>query len=178
MKIKLLLLCLSIVTGAGALCQKIIISGEETNRKIKWSDFREKVDSSAYDAYTKWMVDFKLNGVRFKQDSTIVANYEVILTYDPQKSWVRKGSQTNYLLLHEQGHFNLGILCMNEMLQGFKDTSFKQAGLQKAIQNFVTAIIEKYDALNLQYDEQTNHGNNKTEQEKWNMFFAENLKGK
>jgi hypothetical protein len=86
--------------------------------------------------------------------------------------------ETDELLTHEQGHFNLGILCMQEVLQTYKKMYFTKDDYLSQLHNLLVDTIKKYNDLGLKYDEETAHGRNKKKQEKWNIFFDNNLQVK
>jgi hypothetical protein len=164
------LICLS------CLSQKIIINGQETNRKLNWPDFTGKVDtSSPFFAYTHYNIKSKLGNIRIIGDSVNIGNFEVTLELDPNKSWAKNDKVTSELLIHEQGHFNLGILAMKEILDRFKESKFTRSNYNTELQNIVNDALKKYNNMSVQYDEETNHSKNKQEQMKWNDFFSKNL---
>jgi hypothetical protein len=152
--------------------QKIIIGGQETNRQLIWSDFSGIVDnSSPYYAVTRWNLRYTFDN-QFKGDSLVIANIQAILELDPLRSWVKKGKETNELLVHEQGHFNIGILCMNEMIRAMQKTSFMQNNFMSLFSKIINEITSKYYVMGQQYDQETSHGTRKKRQQKWNEFFT------
>jgi len=178
MKAKLLLLLL-VLTETNCLCyaQKIIIKGEETTRPLQWSDFTGAVDStSPFFAYTWWRINYRIANAQTRGDSVIITSFEVRLELDPLRSWVKKEKETDDLLVHEQGHFNFGILCMDEFLAAYSKLHFTKDNLHTAIQNLFSAILKEYHDMGERYDQETNHGMNKQVQAKWNSFFREQLK--
>jgi hypothetical protein len=165
-----LLICLS------GFCQKIIINDQETNRKLTWSDFTGQVDqSSPFFAYTFYNIKTKWSNIRIIGDSVNIGNFEITLELDPTKSWSKNDKVTPELLIHEQGHFNLGILAMKEMLDRLKESKFTKSNYITGLQNIVSEALKKYNNMSVQYDEETHHSDNKQEQIKWNDFFSKNL---
>jgi hypothetical protein len=176
MRITLLLLFITGVFYVKANGQKIIIDGKETNRKLAWSDFTGKPDpNSSFFAYTWWKLSYSYSGTEPDADSVRVKNFDAKLQLDKEKSWVKKGRETDELLVHEQGHFNVGILCVREMVATMNAKRFPREGLQAAIQSTFNEVLQKYKAMGQQYDSETQHGNNKEVQEQWNSFFKERL---
>jgi hypothetical protein len=160
-----------------ASSQKIIIKGQETKRKLTWPDFTGNPDpSSSLFAYTYYNLRYKYGNVRFIEDSAIIGGFEVILELDPQKSWAKADKVTDELLVHEQGHFNIGILCMREILSAFEETRFKKSDFNNKLQNMFTQSMNKYHNMTLQYDDETRHYQNKEQQLKWNQFFSDQLR--
>lgn len=176
MKTKLCLLLLSIAISSICYSQKIIINGEETLRKLQWFDFTGKPDNpSPFYAYTSWKLKSRMGDVQFKNDSVIIKSFEVQLELDSVKSWVKTDKATDELLLHEQGHFNFGILCMNEIRATQKKMSFTLAKFQSELQELFRTHVKKYKDMEAKYDQETSHGKNKEQQEKWNTFFQQQL---
>lgn len=123
MKIKLPALLISSILINFCYCQKVIISGEETSRKLVWTDFIGEIDrTSPYFAHTQWNLNYRFGNVQFRGDTAVIGSFELKLELDPSKSWLKKDKATDELLIHEQGHFDCGLLCMNELLATYKKT--------------------------------------------------------
>jgi hypothetical protein len=90
--------------------------------------------------------------------------------------WAKKDKVNNELLKHEQGHFDIGILCMREILSIYKQSKFTKANFSSLLQSIITDTSKKYNEMGLRYDTETRHSANKEHQEKWNTFFEEKLK--
>lgn len=164
------LFCLNIFS------QKIIISGEETNRKLVWSDFTGKVDKSApYYAYTRFKIGFQTGNIDVIGDSVSIDKFEVNVELDPKESWAKKDKVSDALLIHEQGHFDIGILCMREILANYRQAKFTRTNVNYTIQTIVNNASRKYHEMTLKYDKETNHSADKEQQAKWNLFFSEML---
>ena len=162
------------IIASTAFSQVVIINGKEENRNLVWADFTGKPDKSEpHFAYTYWNISYKMDNVRESGDSVILDNFRVIVELDPKKSWAKKDNLTDELLVHEQGHFDLGILCMNEIAALAKQTKLQKHNFSYTIQNIMGKTISKYSALMSKYDFETNHSKNKEQQKKWNQFFAE-----
>lgn len=175
MKPKYILLFAIILFVTDCFSQTIIISGEKTSRKLKWSDFSGKPDkSSGHYAYTWWNINYRTGQAEMKGDSIYFPNLVITLILDPDKSWRLKDKETDDLLKHEQGHFDVGILCMNELLEKMKGP-FARGG-QSGYQIVFNQTLAKYTQMGAKYDYETQHSRNKEEQKKWNEFFEENVK--
>jgi predicted secreted Zn-dependent protease len=82
---------------------------------------------------------------------------------------------TDALLEHEQGHFNIGIMCVREFLSIIKSTKFIKSQYSARLKQIFQVVSDKYQQMHTQYDAETNHSINRTAQEKWNTFFKENI---
>lgn len=97
------------------------------------------------------------------------------LELNGNKSWVKKGRETENLLTHEQGHFDIGLLCLFELIQTFDSTKFVRSDLPTKHRVLFQTTLEKYQALSLRYDAETNHSKNLGVQIKWNHFLNNEL---
>lgn len=154
--------------------QQTFIGGKEGARPLQWSDFSGKPDKSApYDAYTYWNIRSKMNPVPFHGDTAVVTG--TVWVELGEKSWLKEGRGTEELLRHEQGHFNIGRLCMLEIAEKIKTTYFSRSDYGGKLTALFRETIEKYRTLELKYDADTRHSANKEEQGKWNAYFDEKL---
>ena len=157
--------------------QDIIINGVNKNRLLNWEDFKGPPDQSmSYDAYTHWNINYTSKGISFKGDTAKVAGFSVTLTFNENLSWVKPEKQTGYLLKHEQGHFDIGLICQQEIIKQLSSTVFFKTGFQEKIQSVFSSVLDKYRLLGIKYDEETDHSKNKTAQNTWNGFFDTELK--
>lgn len=168
-----LLICTSML----AFSQDVIINGVNQNKPLTWSDFKGIPDvNSSADAFTVWNITYSLNDISFKGDTIKINKFSIKLEFDERRSWSKPEKQSNTLLKHEQGHFDLGLICQREIQEQFSGTVFFKSDFQNKIQTIFTSILGKYQQLGLKYDEETNHSRNQLAQENWNVFFATKLK--
>jgi hypothetical protein len=167
-----LLISINIVVCA----QAIVINGKQTNRPLTWDDFRAEPDpSSSHFAYTYWNILYKYDAFDFKYDT---AKWQVNISVElGNNSWKRKDKVTDTLLRHEQGHFNIGILCAMETQEKVNHTAFFRYDYQSRLMAIIREKIEKYRKIEEQYDRETQHYTNREQQWKWDRFFASKLKG-
>ena len=76
------------------------------------------------------------------------------------------------LLEHEQGHFDIGKLCLKEFLTLYHNTTFHKKDMDATMKNIFYTTMHKYDELGVQYDRETDHSQQKEAQQHWNTFFA------
>ena len=171
---KLIFLCTIFVSGflLNTSAQQVIINDKPGQRLLTWDDFKGRPDESAsHGAYTYWNLSYKYAGTEPNGENVSFKDLELTLKFDIIKSWVKETKATPELLKHEQGHFELGRLCQLEILSIVKKTSFDKTGFQLQFKAIFKNTLEKYKALGLKYDEETNHSLNKEKQEEWNNFF-------
>ena len=156
--------------------QKVIIGGAEGARPLVWTDFTGAADAtSPYHANTKWNLRYQTGTVQFRGDSTLMPDFAITLELSGDGSWVKKGKETPELLRHEQGHFDLGRICMAELLAAVKKLTLTPDNFKPSMQGLFQRTMARYHDMGTRYDAETVHGTNKEAQEKWNGFFAEQL---
>jgi Bacterial protein of unknown function (DUF922) len=167
---------LLIFSGHAAFCQEVIINGTDKNRPLTWDDFTGKPDKgSPHDANTYWKLNYSYQGVTFKGDTAKLTGFQVKLELDKTLSWIKDGKETANLLKHEQGHFNIGLLCQKKIIKLFNNTVFFRSDFQNKVQTIFKTAFDEYTMIGRKYDEETDHSKNRESQEKWNDFFAKEL---
>jgi hypothetical protein len=175
---RFILLCTFFAAAYGVSAQKILVNGKEASPQLTWDDFKGKPDkSSPFFAYTYWSITYTYDAFSFKGD-TVKWNVQIILDLT-KDSWKKKDKLSDSLLKHEQGHFDIGVLCAQECQSLVNATVFlKNTDYLYNLRRIVGNTVEKYKRMNGQYDSETNHGKNRPAQFKWDTFFAEGLKKK
>ena len=108
-----------------------------------------------------------------------VLNFNVRVLMDNDQSWMDKhkiysAEMMAEVLKHEQGHYNLAYLEQQELLRTVSHTVF-YANYRKVAQNIFDRVDAKYQQLNLDYDNDTQHMTNREQQHSWDMFFKKHL---
>ncbi len=90
------------------------------------------------------------------------------------KSWVK--NETDYLLSHEQLHFDIAELYNRKFKKAVSEIKFETKKIEETIPNiFLRFNKERIKNQNL-YDEETRHGESKVQQEIWIKKINNELK--
>ena len=141
-------------------------------------DFQDTPHSESGNiAYTDCYIYF--NYIPHYRKSFYVLDFQVELKLNTEKSWIDKEKITSPALMreilkHEQGHYNIAYMEQQEVLRAVSKVVFHDDYLEVA-KNIFRTINAKYQQLNLDYDEDTNHSLNKVQQHSWDMYFAKRL---
>ncbi len=124
---------------------------EIRNRNIEWSDFSGKIDqTSQWDAVTNWITLYSFAPPTFDGDQARVKiTVRLFLKAD---SWTKPNKQTDRLLEHERGHFNIGRICANEIESTINSMNFDRNNYHKQIDEVYWKIIEKYKEIKEEYE--------------------------
>lgn len=131
------------------------------NRELTWDDFQGEVaEDSPYAAMTYWYIYYRWEGNKVRAESC----------FQTSKSWIRDEKQSDYLLKHEQLHFDIAQLHIR-LFQKKLMSATNSAQVKKRFDETLRAAKQ----MQAQYDEETQHSRNKIEQRRWNQWIAEQL---
>ncbi len=174
---KCICLALIICFGTLAFSQDVIINGVIKNRPLIWADFKGEPDrGSSYDASTYWTMNYNIKGISFRGDTAKISGFSIVLSLQEKLSWSKSEKQTDVLLKHEQGHFDLALICQREAIRELSSTIFFKNDFKDKIPTIFSSILKKYQSLESKYDEETDHSKNRAAQDTWNNFIAGELK--
>jgi FtsZ-binding cell division protein ZapB len=141
--------------------------------KLEWSDFKMKAEAdSRHAALSHCGMTMAMS-----HDETEMT-FKIKALFDPAQSWVKSDEPSDYLLAHEQLHFDIYERYVRELRKALKTIEF--GGDIKAIPEQVQALYQSVnDRLNQaqeDYDRETKHSLDKEAQLEWNERIAADLK--
>jgi hypothetical protein len=140
----------------------------DKNRKLTWNDFKGIPDMNHKgSAVTSSGFAYSWNG----QDNgeTLFLNISVYAFFTKSKSWMKKGVDNAYHLLHEQRHFDITMAGAENFVRELKKASFSTENYRKLINQIFDRVYDENIALQHQYDRETRNSLDKEKQEKWNQ---------
>ena len=145
------------------------------NLKLTWDDFKgeQNVESNAV-AVTASGITFSYK-VRKANSKIIDFTPSVEAHFYPQKSWVKLELADDYILAHEQLHFDiteLHVRKLKKQISALKVTQNLGSILDKLHRN----INNELSKMQNQYDSESINSINKEVQNKWEAFIAKELK--
>lgn len=144
-------------------------------RDVTWDDFKGRAPSrTPYIAMTWSAIRFSFSG------EGSVVNVSVETVFDPKQSWKKK-DVTDYILNHEQGHFDLTEVHSRMLRKEIQESKFKKyesigTDLQKMFQKNYDLCGKMQD----QYDKETDHSKKKEPQGEWDTkinYMLDSLAG-
>ena len=103
-----------------------------------------------------------------KKKAIIVAKAEVNISTISADCWVVSSKKTDYLLKHEQGHYDIMALGAREFYNKILTlTAADENKLEKKIKDLNAQIQAKVNKVNKRYDSQTNHSLDASMQQTW-----------
>ena len=139
----------------------------QSQRLLTWSDFAGKpiadhfagaITSSGFGYHAQSMHDGR-------QIEVVV---EVYVYFHKKQSWKKDRIHTTYHLAHEQRHFDITRLGAQEFFDRLKNSRLTAKNYQSFMQRLFSEVHAKNNALQDQYDRETNHSINIEKQMEWN----------
>lgn len=132
------------------------------NKKLSWADFKKINNKAKSAALTTSGITYVINEY---------ANYNEILVscfFDKKESYCNGNSNTDYILNHEQRHFDITYIFCNKFISRLKEQGNLNDKNSLIIYNQIIDECERYQE---KYDLETNNSINAVEQQKWNKII-------
>lgn len=146
-------------------------------RQLSITDFKGAPDalSKALAATSSgFMMQYEMKG----DYSGNTANVELVPYFEIQKSWMKPGGKTAYVLQHEQLHFDITAIKTYELAAAIKNHTFTMANFKEEITSLQKQYSKEMELMQAQYDEETSHGIFKEKQNLWQARIKNELKEK
>jgi hypothetical protein len=153
-----------------------VADGDKINwsksRKLTWDDFKEPVpeNKTSTVAYTNSGYGYKLS---YNQDS---ATFTIDCYFDKTKSWVKKDQANDYILKHEQGHFDITYTNSLRLRKTLKEHRFTLQNINDEVKKIMNTSYDDNSKEQDLYDSETNHSIIKEKQEEWNKRIEKDIK--
>ena len=134
------------------------------DRKLTWADFKGVPDTKAFPntlAVTNSGFGFETGFNVFKEGGLFVE-----ATFNNYGSWVIPKGRNDYVLRHEQIHFDLTEIYSRKLRKTFADAKIKPQEGARAKQIF-DAIFAELNKRQKKYDSETKHGEKERTQKYW-----------
>ena len=134
------------------------------DRKLTWDDFKGVPDRKAFPntlAVTNSGFGFETGFNAFK-----TGNLFVQATFNNYGSWVIPKGRTDYVLRHEQIHFDLTEIYSRKLRKAFDEAKIKPHEGARAKKIF-DSIFEELNKRQKKYDSETKYGEKNATQEYW-----------
>ena len=130
------------------------------SRKLTWGDYKAKPnpDSDAAASTTTYLgIDYNITSTRF--------SYNIESRFSKTRSWGLH--KTDYILSHEQGHFDIAELFARKLHKEMSAYKFNKKTYQKDLRKIYEDVTNEKEEMQNNYDRDTNHSINRKEQAEW-----------
>jgi hypothetical protein len=92
-------------------------------------------------------------------------SYEVTCNFSKTKSWGLM--KTDYILAHEQGHFDITEICARRLHQALSAYTYNRRTYKQDLTRIYNNIVSQKEQMQENYDHETDHSRNKAVQAEW-----------
>ena len=144
------------------------------NNKLIIDDFKGKpAENSVAVAITSSGVSFKAGFKSSGSKATLIIT--VSCNFDKNLSWMKEHGKNEYVLRHEQHHFDITYLSTLAFIKKLKAADFTIRNYKHKLKTLYTTTMQEMEQLQYQYDGETHNGQLKDKQLSWNRKIDERL---
>ena len=130
------------------------------DRKLQWQDYRAEPDTrSGAAASTSTQIGFEYH-IRDNKPE-----YIITCKFSKTKSWGRY--KNDYILSHEQGHFDIAEIFTRKLVKALRDYSFNINNYRNDLRKLYTDAMNQKERFQQQYDRETDYSRVKEKQDEW-----------
>lgn len=151
------------------------MSWNET-KKLTWADFQSTPDNNSE------AVALTASGITFGYSLKTTSNNRIVdfsvsveSHFYPKKSWYLKDRANNYILAHEQLHFDITELYARRFRKELTKVKVNQ-NLKKQLRALHKSINKSLNETQKKYDAESNHSINVDIQKQWEVLIHSELK--
>ena len=140
---------------------------------LSWGDFQGAVNAASREsaAATHCGIGFRAGKVGAGGKPGIV----VYNTFYINKSWVKPDAKMPAILLHEQGHFDLCEIYTRALKSRMADVDMNAVSLKSVLEEIYFDVKKQYERRQQAYEDETVHGTNFAQQQRWHDIIAREL---
>jgi hypothetical protein len=141
------------------------------NQNLAWSDFKGTPDNNSF-AGAVTASGFAFDSQMNFDGTNIYLNIGIYTFFTKSDSWKKPQINSDYHLMHEQHHFDITRLSTEIFLNEVNKAGFTKANYTSLLTSLFNKAYKQNDAIQQQYDKQTNHSLNVGMQNEWNNKIA------
>lgn len=137
-------------------------------KKLTWADYKAQPDprSDAAATTTTYL------GIEYNIDRDGFS-YKILCRFSKDRSWGLH--KTDYILGHEQGHFDIAEIFARKLHKELGEYRFNKRTYQQDLKNIYERLMREKEETQNQYDRETNHSINRKKQSEWQARIEEML---
>ena len=142
------------------------------DRPLTWADFKGTPDATNKQEAAATCTELIITPDNQSKDSI---KYFVYAQAVKNKSWKIKKDESDYILKHEQTHFDIAELFARKLRKELSETAFTTKTLNSQVEKIFRKFYKLLEEEQNKYDKETNHSIIKEKQEEWNKKILEDL---
>jgi hypothetical protein len=132
----------------------------QESKKLTWDDFKApplKIGNTA--ALTTTHLGFSYSVSHGK------VSYKIDCGFQKSRSWGLV--KNDWILKHEQGHFDVAEIFARKLYKQVSEYKFNKSSFQKDLDAIYQSVMDEKEKYQQQYDDETDYSRNKPKQEDW-----------
>lgn len=137
-------------------------------KRLTWDDYLAQpptISDAAAITSTALGVEYHL------KNNTLT--YSITCRFSKNNSWGRH--KTDYILQHEQGHFDITELFARKLAKQLREYKFNPRKYQEDVSNIYKTLMDEKEEYQNKYDKETDFSRNKPQQEEWLLKIRDEL---
>lgn len=144
----------------------------DAHNKLTWKDFKDTLITDSHRAAAT-NSGIRLDFTQTEQNSLTV---NAICAMYPDGSWVDSTRKSDYILLHEQYHFNITEYWCRKLKKDLAAARYSTKNFKEKIELIRKDDYSQCRDMQIEYDKETKHSEISEEQKKWERKVDELLK--
>lgn len=141
---------------------------------LSWIDFAATPNNSSdAAAITNAGFGFKLLYSRYANNAHL--GISVYCNFSKKDSWVKPGNKNNYILAHEQHHFDIAYIHTMLFIQRLRAAHFTTANYTDLVQKIYKESADEMSKMQDRYDTETLNSRSVSKQTEWNKRIENQL---
>src|SRR5689334_19163791 len=129
-------------------------------KRLSWADYLAKpAASSGAAAITSTAI-----GIEYHVKNNKIS-YSITCSFSKTRSWGK--DKTDYILQHEQGHFDITEIYARKLAKELRQYKFNPGKYQEDINGIYKRIMDEKEDYQTKYDKETDFSRNKDKQVEW-----------
>jgi len=145
--------------------------------KLLWPDFKGTVPAESNNTRTAaiTMSGFGYTASLTSSGGRGELDIKVYCFFNKNKSWVKPGKTTAYILNHEQHHFDITYIAACIFIDKIQSAVITVKDYNNLLPRIYDECIDAMNKMQDDYDGQTRNGQEVAIQEKWNKFINDKM---
>ena len=138
------------------------------NQLLNWQDFKGKPDAGS-DAVALTNAGFGVKLAFRRAENESQLNINVNCSFSRKDSWVKPTNKTDYILNHEQKHFDIAYIHTILFVKKLRNANFTNSNYDAVIQKIYSETAVAMTNMQNKYDGETSHSRITEKQAAWDV---------
>lgn len=147
----------------------------QEGKKLIWDNFKSpvnKVNTLNVAAYSNCGWEYS---VVKPSNPVLPVKIEIKAVFNEDKSWKDNRKIDEYILLHEQKHFDIAELFVRKFRKQVAEKIINSGDYDRLFRSIYNMISSEYKRFQAAYDKDTRHGMNEERQSEYNAIISQEL---